>query len=277
MAEIVSKKATPEQQERLQNNVEIHKIYTEIKKDERKQKIEQIKNNAINYQNTNQIKLIEGDLFDVINQVSDKSIDLLLTDPPYFILKDKWDIFKDKATFLNFTAQWLQIAIPKIKDTGRVYISFAHDFQFDFYELLKFYNFFDFNFGSLIIWYYKNNNKKFDRKKYRFTYEPIFYLYGKNAGKLNFSEDTFGETQQNVWEIATPQSNFKEGKYHSAQKPLELYRRIIKTGSFENDKVLDCFAGSGTTGIICKELNRKCILIEKEQEYINIIKGRLCG
>ena len=115
----------------------------------------------------------------------------------------------------------------------------------------------------------------FSQKRYRLTYEPIIYLYGKDSKKLNFTDDTFGEIQTDVWDIATPQSNFKEGKYHSAQKPLELYRRIIKTGSKENDTVLDCFSGSGTTGIICNELNRNCILIEKDIENIKIIKGRL--
>ena len=129
--------------------------------------------------------------------------------------------------------------------------------------------------GSEIIWYYKNNNKPFDRKRYRFAYEPIIYLHGLEAGNLNFTPDTFGEIQQTVWELATPQSNFNEGKYHAAQKPLELYSRIVKTGSFENDIVLDCFAGSGTTGIVCNQLNRKAILIERDLENIKIIKGRL--
>ena len=106
-------------------------------------------------------------------------------------------------------------------------------------------------------------------------YEPIFYLYGKDAPVLNFEADSYGETQQNVWEIATPQSNFNEGKYHSAQKPIELYRRIIKTGSFNGDTILDCFAGSGTTGIVCKDLDRNCILIEKDIENCKLIKGRV--
>jgi DNA modification methylase len=100
-------------------------------------------------------------------------------------------------------------------------------------------------------------------------------LYGKDADELNFTPDTYGETQQNVWEIAMPQSNYKEGKFHSAQKPLELYRRIIKTGSKQGDKVLDCFAGSGTTGIICKELDRDCILIEQDKDNAQIIRGRI--
>ena len=96
---------------------------------------------------------------------------------------------------------------------------------------------------------------------YRFAYEPIFYLYGKQADVLNFPPETYGETQSNVWTIATPQSNFKEGKYHPAQKPIELLERIIATGSKEGGTVLDPFAGSGTTGVAAKKLKRDFILI----------------
>ena len=251
--------------------ISINEAYKETKKKMRKQ----LQVTSPSEPLPSNIKILEGDLFEMLKQIPDKSIDLLNTDPPYFILKEKWDTFKNKEEYLTFTQNWLDVVITKVKDTGRIYISFAPDYQFDFYNLLLKNNFWSFNFGNMLIWYYKNNNKMFDRKRYRFAYEPIFYLYGKNAPTLNLSPDTFGEMQQNVWEIATPQSNFKEGKLHPAQKPLELSRRIIKTGSSEGDTVLDCFAGSGTSGVICKETNRNCILIEKEKENINIIKSRL--
>ena len=219
--------------------------------------------------------VLHGDVFDMLDTLDDYSFDLLNTDPPYKILTDDWDVFESKKDFLDFTEQWLKIAFKKLKTTGRAYISFSQWYQYDFYNILAKNDFFGFTFKQNIIWYYKNNNRPSNRKEYRYMYEPIFYLYGKDADVLNFTHDTYGETQQNVWEIATPQSNFKEGKFHSAQKPLELYRRIIKTGSKTGDKVLDCFAGSGTTGVICKELNRECVLIEKNIENVNIIKGRL--
>jgi len=270
-ADIVSKNATAEIKEKLKTQkISINEAYKETKKKMRKQLQVTSTSNPL----PSNIKILEGDLFEMIKQIPDKSIDLLNTDPPYFILEEKWDTFKNKEEYLTFTQRWLDAVITKVKDTGRIYISFAHDYQFDFCNLLLKNNFFGFIFGNILIWYYKNNNKMFDRKRYRFAYEPIFYLYGKNAPTLNLSPDTFGEMQQNVWEIATPQSNFKEGKLHPAQKPLELYRRIIKTGSFEGDTVLDCFAGSGTSGVICKETNRNCILIEKEKKNIDIIKSR---
>jgi DNA modification methylase len=220
------------------------------------------------------IEIIQGDTMEILETIEDNSIDLLCTDPPYFILKDQeWDQFKDMNSYLIFIENWLESVTKKVKPTGRIYISFAHDFKFDIYEIFRKNNFFGFTFGNEIIWNFKNNVKPFDRKRYRITYEPIFYLYGPETEALNFTE--YSTIQSAVWDIAVPQSNFNEGKYHPCQKPLELYRRIISSGSKKGDKVLDCFAGSGTVGIICKEHQRSCILIEKEEKYIKLIKGRI--
>jgi len=62
---------------------------------------------------------------------------------------------------------------------------------------------------------------------------------------------------------------------HPTQKPVALFEYLIKTYTNEGDLVLDNCVGSGTTGVACKNLNRNYILIEKEQEYIDIINKRL--
>ena len=62
---------------------------------------------------------------------------------------------------------------------------------------------------------------------------------------------------------------------HPTQKPVALFEYLIKTYSKEGDTVLDNCAGSGTTGLACQNTNRNYILIEKEEEYINIINQRL--
>jgi site-specific DNA-methyltransferase (adenine-specific) len=65
------------------------------------------------------------------------------------------------------------------------------------------------------------------------------------------------------------------GKIHPTQKPVALFEYLIKTYTNEGDLVLDNCAGSGTTGVACKNLKRNFILIEKEPEYIKIINERL--
>ncbi|MCE7743867.1 MAG: hypothetical protein GPJ52_01905 [Candidatus Heimdallarchaeota archaeon] len=224
-------------------------------------------------------KIIHGDFFDKIKKIKDDSIDLLFVDPPYNILPEDWDTFESKKAFRAFCESWLNLVIPKVKDTGRIYICSSQEHKYLFYSFMQSNPtlFLKFHFGQEIIWHYKNNNKPSNRKLYRYAYEPIFYLYGKKAEELNFPPESYGETQNNVWTINIPQNNHSEGKFHKAQKPLELLRRIVLTGSREEDLILDPFAGSGTTGVACEELGRKYILIEKEKEHVEIIKGRLYG
>jgi site-specific DNA-methyltransferase (adenine-specific) len=69
--------------------------------------------------------------------------------------------------------------------------------------------------------------------------------------------------------------NRDKGGLHPTQKPVALFEYLIKTYTNENDLVLDNCAGSGTTGVACHNLNRDCILIEQEPEYIQVIKNRM--
>ena len=64
---------------------------------------------------------------------------------------------------------------------------------------------------------------------------------------------------------------------HPTTKPLKLMEELITIHSNVNDIVLDCFAGSGSTLIAAKNLNRQFIGIEKEEKYYNIILERLNG
>ena len=64
-------------------------------------------------------------------------------------------------------------------------------------------------------------------------------------------------------------------RLHPTQKPVELIEYLIKTYTNEGDIVLDFTAGSGTTGIACTNTKRKCVLIEKEEKYCDIIVKRL--
>ena len=66
-----------------------------------------------------------------------------------------------------------------------------------------------------------------------------------------------------------------KNKIHEAEKPVELLKELIELSSNKNDVVLDCFMGSGTTGVACKELNRNFIGIELDETYFNIAKTRI--
>ena len=64
-------------------------------------------------------------------------------------------------------------------------------------------------------------------------------------------------------------------KLHPTQKPINLIEQFILLHSNENDIVLDPFAGSGTTGVACVNLNRSFIGIEKDKDYFEIAQARI--
>ena len=89
--------------------------------------------------------------------------------------------------------------------------------------------------------------------------------------KRNFSNDK--QLVPNVWYFNVKDEMAKIN--HPTPKPLEMIKTIVKASSNKGDLVLDCFGGSGTTALACKQLGRNCILIEKEKKYIDLINKRL--
>jgi DNA modification methylase len=84
-----------------------------------------------------------------------------------------------------------------------------------------------------------------------------------------------GSTKRFPRSVQVFASDTQKSKLHETQKPVALMEYIVKTYTNEGDLVLDPCAGSGTTAVACDNLNRRCILIEKERENIDIIKNRL--
>ncbi len=78
-----------------------------------------------------------------------------------------------------------------------------------------------------------------------------------------------------IYQAKASKSNRGDGNNHATVKPTALMEYLITMVSREGATILDPFAGSGTTGVACKNTNRNYILIEKEPEYIEIIKKRL--
>ena len=66
-----------------------------------------------------------------------------------------------------------------------------------------------------------------------------------------------------LWEFA-PQDKFR---FHPTQKPVKLIENQLRLYSNENDLILDCFSGSGTTAVACHNLKRRFICIEKDYDY----------
>ena len=79
------------------------------------------------------------------------------------------------------------------------------------------------------------------------------------------------KTDHSVWNYDIA----KKLSIHITPKPLNLLKNIILHTTDENDTLLDCFAGTGSLGYAARELNRNCILIEKEEKYCDYIITQL--
>lgn len=94
-------------------------------------------------------------------------------------------------------------------------------------------------------------------------------------GRMNKEISGGGETKRYPRSVLTFASDKQKCCLHPTQKPLELCEYMIKTYTNEGDLVLDNCMGSGTTGLACKNLNRRFIDIEKEEKYFEIAKERI--
>jgi site-specific DNA-methyltransferase (adenine-specific) len=114
-----------------------------------------------------------------------------------------------------------------------------------------------------------------DQSKYYFDSETVDREPYMAPGLVTPEKVEKGKLPTDVWwhTIVSPTGKEKTG--YPTQKPIGILRRIIQASSKPGDTVLDFFAGSGTTGFVANELDRRFILVDKNPESIEIIKDRL--
>lgn len=241
--------------------------------------------------------IIRGDALIALNLIEDKSIDLIFIDPPYNIgknfngYKDKWNT---NEAYLEWSYKWLELCVKKLKPTGSLYVMTSTQFMpyFDIFLRDKL------TILSRLVWYYDSSSVQ-AKKYYGSMYEPILFCvkdknnyifnardilvtaktgaerklidYRKNPPQIYNSQKVPG----NVWEFSRVRYRMDEYENHPTQKPIALLERIIKASSRENDLILDPFSGTFTTSFVAKNLNRRSIGIELQDDYIGIGLRRL--
>jgi site-specific DNA-methyltransferase (adenine-specific) len=229
--------------------------------------------------------IINDDCFNYLPNIESNSVDLILIDPPYLISK--------KSNFSKFTENINKEAITKFSNIRSIFGDWDNE-NLDWDLLFNQFNRILRKGGTLIIfydiWKLEDIRKYADKYKlkqpricswiktnpvpvnskhnYLSNSKEFFFTFVKN-GKPTFNS----EYDNGIYYY--PICNGKERVEHPTQKPLNLIKDLIKKHSNENDIVLDCFAGSGTTGIACDILKRKYILIEKYKQYYDLILKRI--
>ena len=228
-------------------------------------------------------KIIQGDCLEVMKDIPDKSIDMILCDLPYGTTACKWD------TIIPFEPLWAQYK-RIIKDNGAIVLTASQPFT----SALVMSNIQDYKYNW--VW-----NKKAFSNQMMAKFQPLritedvcvfnskiykpqgLIKYGKTTKQGNKITDNIGggiRKTEYTQEFTNYPKNLLEfskdrPSTHPTQKPVALFEYLIKTYTNEGDLVLDNCMGSGTTGVVCKKLNRDFIGIEKDPEYFKIAEKRI--
>jgi site-specific DNA-methyltransferase (adenine-specific) len=116
-----------------------------------------------------------------------------------------------------------------------------------------------------------------DPAGYTFNVDAIERIPYMAPGLVGPEKAARGKTPTDTWWHTIVPTNGKEKTGYPTQKPLGILRRILQASSNPGDLVLDFFAGSGTTGAACLEMDRRFILVDSNPEAIQVMRQRFAG
>jgi DNA modification methylase len=234
-------------------------------------------------------KIYNMDCLEGLKQLDDNSVDLIVTDPPYYnFIKEEWDNQWDSLKeYLKWFKKWLFECIRILKQGSSIYIFGTHRVLSYLQCIMD--NNSEIIYQNYLSWIYTMGislEKNFSNQQ-----EGILYYFKKGKEKVFNSDDIRVESQRqkdgdkragnegkvppNWFMFNRIQGNNNKRVNHPTQKPIYLIRTFIKVSSNEKDIILDPFMGSGTTAVACKQLNRNYIGFEIDKEYCKIAEKRL--
>ena len=214
-------------------------------------------------------ELYQGDCLEIMGGIKDKSVDLIVTDPPYLMnyqsnrrkKEDRFDKIKnDKGSYM-LIQDYLEECHRIMKDNTAIYCFCSwHNIDFFKNEFEK-----HFKLKNILVWN-KNNHGTGDLKG---SYAPKheFILFG-HKGRTLLREKRIADV------IDCPKISSNK-LTHPTEKPQDLLEIFIKQSSDVGSIIFDGFMGTGSCGIAAKKLNRNFIGIELDEKYFNIAKNRL--
>lgn len=201
-------------------------------------------------------RIINADCMDILKHLPDKCIDLVLTDPPYGKQyargKNGWGVCENR---------------PDLKDVAWDNTTPSKELFDEIIRVSK----------NQIIFGGNYFTDKLSVSNCWIVWDKI----GNNINKSVFTDLELAWTSFNsvCRKFVSVSMGFikddKSERIHPTQKPVDLFEKILSSYSNENDLVLDCFSGSGTTAIACHRLKRRFICIEKDKDYYEASVKRL--
>jgi DNA modification methylase len=234
-----------------------------------------------------QINLMKGDCLERMKEIPDKSVDMVLTDPPYGTTKNKWD------AIIDFALMWKEL--KRITKSGKAMVLFGTE---PFSSALRVSNISEYKYDWVWDKAKPGNPLVAKFRPLRVTEMVSVFCKGKHdyypqmterekvkhSGNCKTKTDNFivkKESENRSYTHYYPKDilHFSNGsqvnRLHPTQKPVALLEYLIKTYTLEGETVLDFTMGSGSTGVACKNLNRNFIGIERDEKYFEIAKNRI--
>ena len=242
--------------------------------------------------------LFNEDFLSGICRLDDDSVDLVIADPPYGLGKDYGngsDMMRPNE-LLEWTQQWVDAILPKMKHTGSLYIFTTWRFSPEIFSFVKT----RMTMINEIIWDRKVPSMGGTTRRFTSVHDTIGffaktgkYYFDLDAVRIPYDLETkkartrsifvgkkwleVGYNPKDVWSVSRLHRLHREREDHPTQKPLAIIERMVKSSCPENGLVIDPFSGSGTTIEACLKHNRQCVAFEINADYCSLIQRRIAN
>jgi DNA modification methylase len=247
------------------------------------------------------VTLYHGDCRDILPGLPSDSFDVVVADPPYWLrlpereslvdfhrrnngrkprIRNSWDQFYSADDYLDVTEGWLRHAIRLLHAKGSLFI-FAnqHNFGLVSYALQRL----GIEVINHIVWHKPNAEPNYSGRRLACKHEVIIWAIKKQGYRFNYKavkaaeykDKRAGVQAHDVWTI--PLLHATEAVGHPAQKPLSVYQRLFDMAGVQGGALLDPMCGSGTAAIAAMRWGMRAVVIEREKEYIDLIRKRVAN
>lgn len=231
-------------------------------------------------------------------RIPDGAIDLIIADPPYGLGKDYGNDSDKLAAneYLDWMQRWIDLAIPKLKSSGSLYIFLTWRYAPEVFVMLKS----RLTMVNEIIWDRRVPSMGGTTRRFSSVHDNIGlfvkskdYYFDLDAVRIPYDEQTkkarsrsifvgakwleIGYNPKDVWSVSRLHREHREREDHPTQKPLEIIERMIKASCPPGGVVLDPFMGSGTTAVAAARSGRAYTGFELNPEYCQLIAARLAA
>jgi site-specific DNA-methyltransferase (adenine-specific) len=235
-------------------------------------------------------RLYQGDTMQLLEEC-DETFDMIFADPPYFLStgftlksgnrskcfdKGEWDRARPIDEIDAFNMRWLSLCRRRLKESGTIWVTGTYH---NIYSVANCMVRLGYKILNVVVWQKPDAPFTLSYKHFNFSAEYILWARKQKSVAHYFNYDLMtqlngGRRMPDVWSIPIVEQWEKHCGKHPTQKPLRLLHRIILASTQPEEKILDPFAGSCTTGIAATLLDRQFVGFDRDEGYLELGRKR---